>query len=127
MSGIARPAAIHPPTSVTAPPSMRTTATANRARSLGGVCRSFIFLHLLPRSSSPSGRLGISANARIQGGQELRGTPSLVPLAGQGVGAQPLCYPGWPFRPVRYAGAMAATKAIELVTEIPGPRSREIG
>src|SRR6516225_1258364 len=28
---------------------------------------------------------------------------------------------------VRYAGEMAATKTIELVTEIPGPRSREIG
>ncbi len=28
---------------------------------------------------------------------------------------------------VRYAGQMAATKVIELVTEIPGPRSREIG
>jgi 4-aminobutyrate aminotransferase / (S)-3-amino-2-methylpropionate transaminase / 5-aminovalerate transaminase len=28
---------------------------------------------------------------------------------------------------VRYAGQMAVTKVIELVTEIPGPRSREIG
>jgi hypothetical protein len=35
---------IHPPTSVTAPPSMRMTATANKMRSLRGVSPSFMYL-----------------------------------------------------------------------------------